>query len=110
MFCLSFINNVVAAKVAERKEHTILDKKVTVELVAARKSLVTTKASQETIVISNVSDDISDDLLFLYIDKFTELDGEGGGDYTITRKETSQVVVSFSATAELPPGGMFMCK
>ena len=97
----------VAAKVAERKVHTILQREVTVELVASRKSMAAVKTitSQNNVLISNISDSISDGILFLYIDNLAELNGESG-DYTIKRNGPSQVVVSFDTISALPSGGM----
>ena len=76
------------------------------ELVASRKSVagVKTNTLQNNILISNISESISDGILFLYIDNLAELNGEGG-DYTIKRNGSSQVVVSFDTSA-LPSGGM----
>ena len=51
-----------------------------------QKSSVLTDHEQATILVSNVADTISDDLLFLYIDNITELDGEKG-DYSISRHD-----------------------
>jgi len=94
----------VAPKVAERKVHTVLGREVTVELMASRKSAASVKAntSQSVILIDNVLGNISDDLLFLYLDNLTELDGKTG-DYTVTRNDPSQIVVSFGAP---PSNGM----
>ena len=74
--------------------------------MASRKSAasVETNTSQNAILMSNISDDIIDDQLFLYLDNLTELDGKNG-DYTITRNDHSQIVVSFKTTVALASEG-----
>ena len=100
----------VAVKIAETKMHTIMGKDLTVELkkpTAIQKTSVTEEHEQAAILVSNVTDSISDDLLYLYFDNITELDGESG-DYSIRRCDDSlQVIISFNASATLPTGGMY---
>jgi len=90
---------IVAARVAETKVHNILGKELTVEL----KVLTNARAN---ILISNVTDAISDALLFLYIDNITELEGESG-DYAITRCDGSKAIITFNTSVNLPTGGMY---
>ena len=98
----------VAAKVAETKVHKIMGKELTVELnkpITVQKATMVTCHEQAAILVNNVADTISDDLLYLYIDKITELDGESG-DYTISRCDGLQVIITFF---NVPNGGMYIC-
>jgi len=62
--------------------------------------------SHNSILLSNISDDMSDDLLTLYIDNITELDDE----YTITRRSGhGEVVVTFKDNVKLPDNGLCVC-
>ena len=76
--------------------------------ITVQKPTTVTGHEQAAILVNNVADTISDDLLYLYIDKITELDGESG-DYTITRCDSSQVKITFNTSAKLPTGGMHVC-
>ena len=87
--------------------HNVLGKDLTVELKKpVPKTSVLTDHEQATILISNVADTISDDLLFLYIDNITELEGESG-DYTLNRHDNLQAtrIITFDASVTLPNGG-----
>ena len=108
--CIYFYGYTVAAKVAETKVHKILGKELTVELkkpTTVQKATTVTGHEQVAILINNVADTISDDLLYLYIDKITELEGESG-DYVITRCDRLQVIITFNASANLPTGGTYI--
>ena len=69
---------------------------------------VNTFTDEYTIVINNVSEIISEALLYLYIDNVTELDGEGG-DYVMKRQDhdSTQLVVMFNSNVDLPQGGEY---
>ena len=91
----------------ETKVHEILGKYLTVELKKPmQKASVLTDHEQATILVGNVADTISDDLLYLYIDNITELDGKNG-DYTLSRHDNLQVNITFDASATLPTGGNY---
>ena len=82
----------------ETKVHKILGKELTVELcksITVQKANTVTGHEQAAILVNNVADAISDDLLYLYIDKVTEMDGENG-DYTISRCDGLQVIITFT--------------
>lgn len=106
---VTFCDPSVAVKIAETKMHTIMGKDLTVELkkpTAIQKTSIATEHEQAAILVSNVTDSISDDLLYLYFDNITELDRESG-DYIIRRCDDSlQVIISFNASATLPTGGI----
>ena len=74
--------------------------------ITVQKPTTVTGHKQAAILVNNVPDTISDDLLYLYIDNITELDGEGG-DYTISRCDGLQVIITFKPSAILPTGGMY---
>ena len=102
---------VVAAKVVETKVHRILGKDLTVELKkptvapVQKDSTVIASHEQAAVLVKNVTNTISDALLYLYIDNITELEGEHG-DYSITRCDGSQVIITFSSSENLPTGGI----
>lgn len=103
----------VAAKVAENKIHMILGKDFTVELkkpttVSIAEPSPVSSHEQAAILVNNVADSISDALLYLYFDNITELEGESG-DYTMTRCDGSQLMITFISSAILPTGGMYIC-
>ena len=72
-----------------------------------QKATTVTGHEQAAILVNNVADTISDDLLYLYIDNIAELEGESG-DYTITRYDRLQVIITFNASANLPTGGTYV--
>ena len=83
---------------------------MTVELKKPKivqKPNIATGHEQAAILVGNVADTTSDDLLYLYIDKITELEGKDG-DYTITRHGGLQVLIIFNDSANLPTGGTCM--
>jgi len=98
----------VAAKVAESETHKILSREVTVELMEPNQPPPTANTFTDgySIVINNVSENILEELLYLYIDNVTELDGEGG-DYVMKRQDhdRTQLVVTFNSNVDLPQGG-----
>ena len=61
-----------------------------------------------SIVINNVSESISEALLYLYIDNVTKLDGEEG-DYVMKRQDydRTQLVVMFNSNIDLSQGGEY---
>ena len=59
------------------------------------------------LILDNVPQTVQDEVLLLYIDNITELDGEDG-DYTIDRNNT-EVVVTFKPE-NMPPAGELMIK
>ena len=65
-----------------------------------------TFTDEYSIVINNVSEIISEALLYLYIDNVTELNGEGG-DYVMKRLDhnCTQLAVMFNSNVDLPQGG-----
>ena len=99
---------IVAAKIVETKVHKILGKDLTVELKKPKpKASGLTDHKKAAILINNVADTISDDLLFLYIDNITELDGESR-DYIISRCDNLQVIITFNDSVDLPVGGTYV--
>ena len=107
--CLIHIS--VANKVTETETHKILGKELTVELMEPKKPppiAANTFTDGYSMVINNVSESISKDLLYLYIDNVTELDGEGG-DYVMKRQvhDRTQLVVTFNSGVDLPQGGEY---
>ena len=99
---------IVAANIVETKVHRILGKDLTVELkkpMKVEKTSVCQSHEQAALLVNNVADTISDDLLYLYIDNVTGLDGENG-DYILNRCDGLQVMITFIATVDLPTGGM----
>jgi len=98
----------VAARITETKTYKILRKKLTVKLMEPNQPppLANTFTDGYSIVINNVSENISEELLYLYIDNVTELDGEGG-DYVMKRQghDCTQLVVTFNSNVDLPQGG-----
>ena len=111
MQCVLLVNisiTLVAAKVTENKIHTIIDREMTVELMEPKKP-TKTFTDGYSIVINNVSESISEALLYLYIDNFTELDGEEG-DYVMKRQhhDHTQLVVTFNSKVDLPKGGEYI--
>ena len=106
-YLLHIVLWLVAARVAETKVHKILGKEVTVELnkpITVQKAAMVTGHEQAAILVNNVADTISYDLLYLYIDNITELEGKSG-DYTITRCDGLQVIITF---INQPAGGMYI--
>jgi len=71
-----------------------------------QKASIPTGYDQANILISNVTDVISDALLYLYIDNITELEGESG-DYAITRCDGLKALITFNTSVNLPTGGMY---
>ena len=101
----------VAAKIVETKVHRILGKDLTVELKKpVQEASLPAGHEQAAILVSNVTSTLSYDLLYLYIDNITELDGESG-DYIISRRDNLQVIITFDISATLPTGGTctFVC-
>ena len=103
----------VAARVTEKKVHKIVGSTVEVELVAFTGTIESVTSddpyshdnSDNILILDNVPQTIQDEVLLLYIDSITELDGEDG-DYTIDRNNT-EVVVTFKPD-NMPPGGKYM--
>ena len=103
----------VAARVAEKKVHKIVGGTVEVELVASTGTIESVTSddpnshdnSDNILILDNVPQTIQDEVLLLYIDNITELDGEDG-DYTIDCNNT-EVVVTFKPD-NMPPGGKYM--
>ena len=89
----------------ETKVHKILGKDLTVELKKPTELQKTSVSTNLSILVNNVPDTISDDLLVLYIDNLTGLDGESG-DYIINRCDGLQVTITFNASVDLPTGGI----
>jgi len=101
-----YLQCTVAARVAEKKVHKILDSTVEVELVAStgtNKSVTSDDLnySDNVLILDNVPQTVKDAVLLLYIDSITELDSDNE-DYTIDRNNT-EVVVTFKPD-NLPPG------
>ena len=61
--------------------------------------------SNNILILDSVPQTVQDEVLSLYIDNITELDGEDG-DYTIDRNNT-EVVVTFKSD-NMPPGGKWI--
>ena len=99
---------IVAVNTVETKVHRILGKDLTVELkkpMKVEKTSVSQSHEQAALLVNNVADTISDDLLYLYIDNVTGLDGENG-DYILNRCHSLQVMITFIPSVDLPTGGM----
>ena len=92
---------VVAARVVEKKFHKIVGSTVEVELVSSTGPIESVTSDDPNshdnydniLILDNVPQTVQDEVLLLYIDNITELDGEDG-DYTIDRNNT-EVVVTF---------------
>ena len=101
---------VVAARVAEKKFHKIVGSTVEVELVSSTGPIESVTSDDPNshdnydniLILDNVPQTVQDEVLLLYIDNITELDGEDG-DYTIDRNNT-EVVVTFKPD-NMPPAG-----
>ena len=105
-----YLKCAVAARVAEKKVHKIVGSTVEVELVASTGTIESVTSDDPNshdnfdniLILDNVPQTVQDEVLLLYIDSMTELDGEDG-DYTIDRSNT-EVVVTFKPD-NMPPGG-----
>ena len=67
----------------------------------------TSRVSDSVLILGNVPGSMSDDMLMLYIDNITELDGEQN-DYSINRND-AEVVITFNAPLDVHrfPAGMY---
>jgi len=105
-----YLKCAVAARVAEKKVHKIVGSTVEVELVASASTTESVTSDgpnshdnfDNILILDNVPQTVQDEVLLLYIDSMTELDGEDG-DYTIDRSNT-EVVVTVKPD-NMPPGG-----
>ena len=103
----------VAARVAEKKVHKIVGSMVEVELVASTGTIESVTSddpyshdnSDNILILDSVPQTIQDEVLLLYIDNITELEGEDG-DYTIDHSNT-EVMITFKPD-RIPPGGKYM--
>ena len=105
---LVYESTLVAERVAEKKFYKILGHSVEVTLITDV-TVVDDPASHvrnNIIVLDNVPKSMNDDVLMLYLDNITELDGEQSH-YTIFHNN-AEVVITFNVelNAETHPAGM----
>ena len=101
----------VAARVAERQVHVIRGHSVAVSLFTGAvedntHDDHTPHVNDNVLILDNVPSSMSDDILKLYIDNITELDGEQS-DYS-TDRNNAEVVITFNTTLDVHkfPAGM----
>ena len=109
---IGVLYTLVAAKVAEKKFHKIVGYSVEVVLFTGAIEDVTSDdptsvVSDNVLILDNVPSSMSDDVLMLYIDSITELDGEQN-DYSIDH-DNAEVIITFNATLDTLkfPAGMY---
>ena len=103
------IHTLVAAKVAEKSNYKIVSHSVEVVLISGDlTSVESTSHSNNTLILKHVPSSMNDDMLMLYIDNITELEGEQK-DYSIDQNNT-EVVITFNVPLDTQkfPNGMYI--
>ena len=103
----------VAVRVAEKKVYKIVGYSVEVVLFTGVIEDITSDdptslASDNILILDNVPSSMNDDVLMLYIDNITELDGEQN-DYSINRHNVEAIITfNVGLNVQRYPAGMYV--